>query len=722
MDFQVIQQSVMDFFESDRFVNFINAISPFEYRVFFLIGLLVMFFSINGVVMLTRNVRRKAKSKSKAPKSLNMLNEISDLEVDTGKPNKTLAKASKPSKFRSFFKSFFLFKFFRKIGGFFWRKKLIILNGTLGILFVAVVAVTVLVRPRIINSTPSEGSYMSSGEEIIEVEFDVPVNTDEIKFNVSPEVEGDWVFEEAFPGSPVKRKARFYPKESFYPESEVVVYVVGMKQSWSGGKEHEQAIEFKSPKIPDIEEIYPEVGSVDVPTDVDVEIKYDAPVGDFVDLKYEMDPKVEFDVKTTEENIQVLDFKEDLDQDQEYKIDIYRTPRSYDVDNGKDVEIGDTEKIEELVFRTVTTPLVKSYEPKGKGILVDKVIKVVFDQPMNQESVLDHFKITPDTEGTVTWEDETTFVFTPDQDLKKGTDYEILFSKGILSEVSGTTEEEIKLKFTTIGKVKVSSVSPILGASGLHPNSTNIVVEFNQKVDHASAQSKFSISPSVSGAFSWDGNKMIYSVAGKLKYSTKYTFSIAAGVKTIHGLDSAKTFSYSFTTRANIFTLNVPWYKQQENFTCNIAATRMALAYRGVYRSESQIKSGIGIGTNPNSDWVSGYGVHWGPVASYIGQYRKVSIKQGWNVSALAKEVEKGNPVILFWYNRYSQPPGAFTLPSGATGYKGMHSEVVYGFIGDSSNPTSLMTNDPWRGRLTYSKSGFVNTWAYINYTAVVVY
>jgi uncharacterized protein YvpB len=148
----------------------------------------------------------------------------------------------------------------------------------------------------------------------------------------------------------------------------------------------------------------------------------------------------------------------------------------------------------------------------------------------------------------------------------------------------------------------------------------------------------------------------------------------------------------------------------------------MALAYRGVHVSESQIKSAIGVGGDPNSNWVSGYGVHWGPIANYIGRYRSVSVKTGWNTAALAREVEKGNPVIVWWYNRYSQPPGAFTLDSGATGYKGMHSEVVRGFTGDSSNPTVLYTNDPWRGRLTYSRSLFDSTWGYLGYAAVVVY
>ena len=48
--------------------------------------------------------------------------------------------------------------------------------------------------------------------------------------------------------------------------------------------------------------------------------------------------------------------------------------------------------------------------------------------------------------------------------------------------------------------------------------------------------------------------------------------------------------------------------------------------------------------------------------------------------------------------------------------------KIVRGFVGDSSNPTSLLTNDPWRGRLTYSRALFTSTWSYLGYTAIVVY
>ncbi len=604
-------------------------------------------------------------------------------------------------------------------------RHLFLFGNFLGVIVIVFLAFTAFgLRPVVLSSTPEFGGNMSEGDQKIEVEFDLPVNSDDIKFNISPEVDGRWELEPIWDGAPLYRRAIFHPGESIFPDKKVVVYVVSVQPWWADGDGHEESIEFESPAIPEIEEISPGDGSDQVPVDSDLDVYYDAPVGDFVELVYEIEPEVEFEVEENGGTSHKIDFNENLSQDAEYSMKIYRTPRSYDPDTGEDVERGETEEIASASFKTVQTPLLAEYSPKGTGVLVDMPISVVFEQEMDRMSVEESFSVSPAIDGVISWKDDKTFTYTPNSDLPKETEYTVKFAADMKNKYGGKTEEDITFKFTTIGKVSVKSISPVNGGSGLDPKSANIVVEFNQEVDHASAQQHFSVSPAVSGSFGWEGNKMIYYSAGKLAYSTRYTVTISAGVKTVHGLDSDQNFSYYFVTRNNIFTIGVPYYSQQEMFTCNLAAARMALAYRGVYVSEAQMKSSIGVGQNPNADWVSGYGVHAGPVSGFIGAYRGNSVISGCgsnNAATVAQEVEKGNPVVLWWYNRYSTPAGTFTLPGGYTGYRGMHSEVVYGFVGDSSNPTSIYTRDPWRGSLTYSRSGFEGNWAYLGCTAIVV-
>jgi len=582
-----------------------------------------------------------------------------------------------------------------------------------------------LSRPFIVAANPENGAYLASAEESISVEFSLPIDDETVKLFVSPEVMGYWDFEKTVFDLPLKWKAKFHPEESFYPGQKIVVYAVGLRARWGKEALHEQAVEMFSPKIPEITSTSPQAGSENVKTDAVIEIVYGSPLGKFVETSFKISPAADFLIEEREDR-HLLTFKEPLEQSQTYTVEIFQTPRSYRVLDNESIVRGETKLAGRFDFKTVSTPLIKSFEPKGTGALPSTPLTVSFSEEMDQAGVEDNFRISPQTPGKISWRDKRTFVFTPASPWKKETNYEIVFSAGISSLTGGVTKEEIELKFGTIGRVKVLSFYPGSGASGLDPIKTNLVVEFNQKVDHASAQQKFSISPVVSGTSSWSGNKMTYAVAGKLNYSTTYQIKVSPGVKTVAGLDSNAQFQSSFTTRSKTFVLSVPQYYQDprtETFNCNLVAVQMALAYRGISVTQAQVKAGLGIGQNPNADWVNGYGTHTAPVAAYLkSKGISFAVKTGWNVSELAKEVEKGNPVILWWYNRYSTPKGTKTLPGGYTGYNGMHSEVVRGFVGSSSNPSYLLTNDPWRGQLTYSQSLFKSTWAYLNYTAIVVY
>jgi uncharacterized protein YvpB len=604
-----------------------------------------------------------------------------------------------------------------------WKEKLVFSN--LFLLFISFGAfwVTLTPRPVILRSSPVLFSSMHSGEQTIEIEFSSPVDKETINLNISPQVEGRWELVEPFPNSPLVWRVRFYPEETFYPGVRVAAYVAGLR-SWLGeGKLHEDGIIFFSPDVPHLETVTPNADGEQVPIDSDVELHYDSSLGEFVRLEYLVEPETDFVVIAKGTNAHFLQFEDPLAQNQTYRIRAYMTLRSYDVFSNADLEIGETTLIKDWTFTTVAAPGVSFYEPKGNGVRTDIPIRVVFDESMDKASVEENFSISPGVVGNISWEDEKTFVFSPERDLKKGEKYRLLFGEGTRSVHGGVLEDDLELVFKTVGRVLVSRFSPLSGSSQVSPKETNIAIWFNQRVDQRSAQNEFSLSPSVAGRFRWEGNKMIYQTLGNLKYDTRYTVHVGAGVRSVYGLDSSKDFTSTFTTRPRTFTLGVPYYSQHEQFTCNLAAMRMALAYRGIYRTESEIRLGIGVGSNPDEDWVDGYGVHADPVAEYVrSQGRNAVVKRGWSLAELVKEIEGGNPVVLFWYNRYSQPPGSFTLPGGYTGYNGMHSEVVRGFVGDSSDPDYLLTNDPWRGALTYSRAHFLSTWAYLNYTAIVVY
>lgn len=603
-----------------------------------------------------------------------------------------------------------------------YSRPLVLLNVAIIVFVLFLSFATLFSRPFGRLETTAQGGYLVEAHQPIEISFTAPINPEHVALRLAPEVEGEWIFQNALPFlGRYKNRAIFTPKESFYPETKIVVYAVGLKRLFPGGKTHEQSIELFSPKLPLIKEVYPKDGQEHVSVKDPFEITFDAPSGEFVDWVYEISPLVDFTVDKSDSNKHRLIFSKPLLQDHEYSLSISRAGRSYRVADFSDIEKGDLELMQKINFKTVASPVVKLFDQQGSGMRADSPIKIVFSEAMNQASVAAAFYIVPTTTGKISWEDEKTFIFLPDQGFKKGADYTIKFLSGVENKYGGKTDQDIELHFSLAGVVKVLSIFPKNASYGQSVDLSRVVIEFDQEVDHSSAQNSFSISPNIPGSFSWEGNKMVYSLSGSLDHSTKYSIKLKKGIKTVYGLDSDKDYNYSFTTKDKVFSLAVPMYNQSETFTCNIAATRMALAYRGTTLSENSIKAAVGVGGDPNVDWVQGYGVHWGPIYDFISKYRSVELKRNWNVVDLVKEVQRGNPVIIWGHNQLSSS-GRVELESGATGYNGMHSLVVKGFVGNVENPTSIIVNDPWRGPRTMSVSSFKSLWAYIGNTALVVY
>jgi uncharacterized protein YvpB len=584
--------------------------------------------------------------------------------------------------------------------------------------------VTLSTRPFAYKSVPEIWGNMTTAEQTIEIEFDIPIKPSDLQMNISPNVDGSWVFEKPVLNSGLFRKVNFIPNESFPAETKVVIYITGLKQVLPGGDTHEQSVEFFSSKTPKIVKTIPQNDSKNNGITGPIVLELDNRDGEFLIWDITITPNVEFSLNRDQSKKVKINLNSELLQDTDYKLDINLTNRTYDVKTKGTLSKGDSQKIYELKFKTVTTPLLKSYTPQGQNVKVDEVISLVFDENMQRESVENAFKITPEVAGKFEWENEQTIKFIPDNLLLKDTEYSIDFEKGLINAYGGMTKDPINVKFKTIGKVQIYEVSPFAGQNGLDPNTTNITIRFNQEVDRQSVQDHFWMNPGVAGTFTWDGNSLNYNIAGQIGYSTNYTFGITKGVKTIHGIDSDQDYTYSFATKDNIFILNVPqYYQPYGSFICNVVAAKMALSYYGIYRDEYGIVNSIGYGSNPDANFVNNYGTHWDPIANYISSQGRTAVAiRGMTVAQLTNEVQQGRPVIIWWYNGVSTPPMQTLYLGGGIGYRGMHSEVVTGYIGNPNNPTTIITNDPWLGPSWYNTNEFITNWSNFGYTGVVVY
>ncbi len=583
-----------------------------------------------------------------------------------------------------------------------------------------VLFVSFFARPYVALTGMEEDSIVDE-DSTFKMRLTVPVLKRGLNIVISPQQKVDIVYDYVGVSTEWVDGFEIIPTENYPAESKIVVYVVGLSNLSGTGEVHEQSLEFFAPPLPNIQSSNFDSLEGDVNVEVDLEIALDKRSQSSVEWTFEITPPVEYETVLEDGKIKV-DFT-NLAQGTSYNVKVLRANRIYNTKSKEEIRVENQTVVKEYAFKTVDPPGIKDYNWKNVSLANTEPLVVEFSDRIALGSFTDLYRIEPPIAHTVSiGENGTSFILKPDTAFAKDTTYKLIFLKGLKTESGGFFEGDIEVPFKTAGAVRVVGFSPRNGIAGVKRGTKSVSVVFDQRVNHASAESKFSFSPSIPGSFSWSGNTMIYTFADTLDFYTKYTISVGAGVESIYGLPSKQAFSSSFTTEEQVVILPVPQFHQPRGFDCNLYATKMALAFRGVDISVDGAKASIGIGEDPNLSWVNEYGVHWGPISKLISGYRSNAIKGGWNAVGLATEVAKGNPSIVYVYNGASTPYGAFELPGGFTGYNGMHSEVVVGFTGRPDNPTTIITNDPWRGRRKYSVGSFNGIWGYMGNRAIVVY
>ncbi len=583
-----------------------------------------------------------------------------------------------------------------------------------------VLFVSLFARPYVTLAGLQEDTVVNENSSF-KMRLTVPVLRKTLNVVISPEQDVDMIYDYVSGSTDWIDGFDVIPTQNYPAESKIVVYVVGLSSIFPGSNMHEQSLEFFTPSLPTVKSSNFDTVSSDVNVETDLEISLDKVNVDSAKWTFEIEPPVEFDTVYNGDKINI-DFKH-LAQGTTYNVKVYRANRIYNTKTKEEVSIENQKIIKEYSFKTINPPGINSFNWKNTSLPNTEPLVVEFSDKVSLATFTNLYRIEPNIAHTISiGSNGTSFVLSPKGGFAKDTAYTVTFLKGLKTASGGFFEEDVPLSFRTAGAVRVLAFNPRNGITGVKRSTKSISVVFDQKVDKASAEARFSMNPPVPGTISWSGNTLIYSLGSELEFYNRYTVSIAPGVVSVYGLDSNQAFTSSFTTEEQVVILSVPQFYQPRGFDCNLYATKMALGFRGISLSVESAKASIGIGEDPNSSWVNGYGVHWGPLSGYISGFRSISVKGGWNVVGLATEIMNGNPSIVYVYNGASTPIGQFELPGGFTGFMGMHSEVVVGFTGRADNPTSIITNDPWRGRRKYTIGSFYGIWGYLGNRAIVVY
>ncbi|HCJ52116.1 MAG TPA: hypothetical protein DHV25_00125 [Candidatus Kerfeldbacteria bacterium] len=581
------------------------------------------------------------------------------------------------------------------------------------------------------------GEYLSPMSDI-RITFSRPFSRKLIA-HIEPAVAGNWTYEDFMYGNHLARTMIFTPEVSLAPETDYRLVLKDVRNALtpSAGGEF-FSYTYLTPPVPKVVSVMPEAEYIMSPHE-GWTVTLDQSNEGLAAFEYVFEPEVAFEQATDgSKKTTTLKPTELLKQGTTYSLKVYRRKVQYFIASGEVARQDDPVEVFNGKWKTTDAPGITAFSPTGTGIRRNSRITVQFSEAMDRQSVFDGMKIDPALTGEWKFnETNTGFTYTGSPALE--TTYTVTIPAGTKTLIGGYLEEDAVYTFTTIGKAVVTRFSPTNDAKGASVGST-VQVTFDQQVDHASAEGKFSIFPSVDGAFSWDGNAMTFHPSAQLAFNTPYTVTVSSGVRSLEALNSAQDFSASFTTELSQTKLAVPFHRQERPLSCEAAALLMALVSKGVNVTESTLIEQIGydrtphvgnVWGNPHVGFVgdyygrqstTGYGVYWEPISRVANLYRTSRWFANGTIQDLTAEIQKGNPVVV-WGNAGSGKRVDWRTPDGGTviAINGEHTRVVSGFVGSASNPTEIIVVDPLYGERYYTASSFEANWSTLGKAGVVV-
>lgn len=189
------------------------------------------------------------------------------------------------------------------------------------------------------------------------------------------------------------------------------------------------------------------------------------------------------------------------------------------------------------------------------------VFEYVFDRPMQTSETGAAWSLLDANgkplNGVITWKDERTFQFKPDQALTAGQAYTGIFSTAATGADGSKLLEEIQFSYQTTSGLMVGQVFPADQTTDVDAN-TAITVIFNKPVipimtleDQAKLPSPITIQPAISGSGSWVNSSVyVFQPENSLKSGAEYKVSVQSGLKDTTGTALEQPFTWSFSTQS----------------------------------------------------------------------------------------------------------------------------------------------------------------------------
>lgn len=193
---------------------------------------------------------------------------------------------------------------------------------------------------------------------------------------------------------------------------------------------------------------------------------------------------------------------------------------------------------------------------QGEEQPLDGPVRLVFDQPMDAESVEAAFSIEPAVQGAFEWDSPRMMQFKPaGEGFKRAAQYTITIKEGARSAQDMALESPVQFHFTTVGFLEVAAVQPAHGTTEVATDAT-VTVLFNRPVvpltaieDQGNLPQPLTFVPPVRGKGEWLNTSIYVFTPGEgFEPATTYKARVTAGLSDTTGGVLAEDFTWEFTT------------------------------------------------------------------------------------------------------------------------------------------------------------------------------
>lgn len=321
------------------------------------------------------------------------------------------------------------------------------------VLLATLVAVTALgyqwlfqTQPKImqVNGLVQKGNQLvwQDMTKPIEVIYSHPLNTKDIKIDMTADSEGEWQYTPNFPGSAFITKLVYTPKVTATPDRKADLYISGHRGLMMQGEVSDDNVDFSTAKFEDATESPLQQAEENNSVAVSERLVFEFPGSQetFARYSFEFEPKLAGVAQWSGSSLTQAQLEflpaENINAQTKYSVNVYRESIKTDLESGEVVSATGingwksfTWQPEKDIAAKTDSPTVVSFTPRiseGDVAITADIFIEFAGEIENADEIKQSFMLEPAAQGVLYWRDNS-LIYDTSEDFRHSTSYKVSF-------------------------------------------------------------------------------------------------------------------------------------------------------------------------------------------------------------------------------------------------------------------------------------------------------